>query len=89
MNDEPCTREHLQAAIALYWMFDTQGDGELGDYWTQWDEPRAAQTGEIEEYHCGNCGEYFTPAERFSEEARAKAWQAALDHLKTEGARHE
>jgi hypothetical protein len=84
MNDEPCTREHLQAAVSIYYMYDTQGDGELGDHFQEWDNPRDAETGEIEEYHCGNCCEYFTPSERFSVEARVKAWQAALDHLKTE-----
>ena len=84
MTDEPCTREGLQAAVNIYYMFDTKGDGELGDEWQEWDNPSSYQTGEIEEYHCDNCGEYFTPADRFSIGARRKAWQAALNHLKVE-----
>ena len=84
MNDEPCTLEHLQAAVPLYYMFDAKSDGDLGDEWQEWDDPRDSTCGEIAEYHCDNCGEYFPLDKKYSEEARAKAWQAALAHLTEE-----
>jgi hypothetical protein len=84
MNDEPCTREHLQAAVSLYHVYEVEDSGELREWIQQYDHPSTSDTSLIEKYRCDNCGEWFTPTERFNKEARMKAWQAALDHLKTE-----
>lgn len=81
MSDEPCNREDLRAAVSIYYMYETKGDGELGNCFEEWDDPRLSETSEVEEYFCANCGEYFTPSERFDEDARRKAWQEAFDHL--------
>jgi hypothetical protein len=62
-------------------MYDVVGNGELGEWGEQWDSPSTSDTSLIEEYHCDNCGEYFTPTKRYDLEATAQAWQAAIGHL--------
>jgi hypothetical protein len=84
MTDEPCAIEDLEAIVPSYDRWDVKPDGELGDYYEHEDHG-LMETSDIQEYRCANCNECFTPEKKFDLDALAKAWQAALDHLKGEG----
>jgi hypothetical protein len=80
-DDQPCARDDLEAIICRWdrYSVDDEGmginlvsEGETDPY-------------DVEEYMCFTCGEYFTPdkPKHFDDgEALARAWHAALEHLK-------
>lgn len=76
-TEEPCTREDLEAIVTCWdrWSVDDNG---YADSLTQ---PGSSDPGDIEEYVCNNCGEYFTPDKTYDSTALALAWQAALKHV--------
>lgn len=75
MNDEPCTREHLRASLTTLeeWTVDIEGGANL--------RVKEISDGWIDGYYCTNCNKDFTPDKH---DHIHRAWQAALDHLKTE-----
>lgn len=82
MNNEQqsCALEDLEAVLDAYEQWSVDGNGAPLEQHT------AAETygtfDEVVEYMCHNCGECFTPEDRYNPEQRALAWQFALDHVK-------
>jgi hypothetical protein len=78
---EPCTREHLRAICPrdTYWGVDD--DGKVVALLEDYEE----DTADLEQYVCFNCHQYWMPEDPGSNRDWGRAWQAALDHLKTEG----
>lgn len=82
-QEEPCALAHLKALIPIYDRWDVTATGAPGDYWQPGETDRFADQDDVEEYVCENCGKYFTPADRYTRETLAQAWEAAVAHLGT------
>ena len=77
-TEETCTREDLECYLVQSLLFTVEDSGHAGDFLDSCEY----DSGDVDEYRCANCGEYWPVKNKYDSAERASAWQAALAHLK-------